>query len=85
MALYFLDYDIRSRNHDYQPLYDELAKFSAVRMLDSLWCFKRFNTTAAQLRDYFQRLIHPDDSLCVSEVADWGTWNTKGNPNQLPP
>jgi hypothetical protein len=35
------------------------------------------------LRDYFKQFIHPNDSLCVSEVTDWGTWNTSGSPNAL--
>ncbi len=83
MALYFLDYDVRSTNHDYQPLYNKLADFRAVRILDSQWCFNRINTTAGQLRDYFKQFIHPNDSLCVSEVTDWGTWNTSGSPNAL--
>ena len=34
MALFFLSYDLRNKR-DYQPLYDELKKFNAVRMLES--------------------------------------------------
>ena len=83
MALYFLEYDLR-KQRNYQVLYDELSRFSAVRILKSLWCFKRINTTAAQLRDHFKQFIDSDDAVCVSEVSDWATYNVDGNPSQLP-
>lgn len=60
MALYFLSYDLRNKR-DYQPLYDELKKFNAVRMLESCWCFKRINTNAKGLRDYFKKFVDGDD------------------------
>jgi len=84
MALYFLDYDLRKKR-DYQALYDELAEFNAVRVLESTWCFKRINTTAAGLRDYFKGFVDSDDGLCVTEVdeANWATYNTSGSPNKL--
>ena len=82
MALFFLNYDLR-KQRNYQPLYDELAKLNAVRILESMWCFNRVNTSSAKLRDYFKQFIDADDGLCVSEVADWATFNALGNPNQL--
>ncbi len=82
MSLYFLSYDLR-KQRNYQPLYDELAKFNAKRVLESLWCFKRFNTTAAALRDHFRQFIDQDDGLVVAEVTDWATRNTLGTPNDL--
>ena len=88
MALYFLSYDLRG-NRDYEKLYDELEKFNAVRMLESNWCFKRINTTAKSLRDYFKKFIDSDDGLVVSEVAtsnginQWGTYGSKESPNDL--
>ncbi|MCO5412139.1 hypothetical protein [Ralstonia mojiangensis] len=82
MALYFLDYDLR-KQRNYQPLYDELARFNAVRMLESSWCFKRFNTNAANLRDHFKNFIDADDGLLVGEVNDWATFNAQRSPNAL--
>ena len=82
MALYFLSYDLRGER-DYQTLYDELEKFHAVRILESDWCFKRINTDAKGLRDYFKRFIDEDDGLCVSEVTDWASYNAQGTPNNL--
>ncbi|WP_234775342.1 hypothetical protein [Paraburkholderia tropica] len=82
MALYFLDYDLR-KQRDYQPLYDELARFKAVRMLESSWCFNRVNTSAAGLRDHFKQFIHADDGLLVAEVTDWATYKVLKSPSAL--
>jgi len=82
MALYFLEYDLRKQK-DYQKLYDELKKFNAIRILESLWCFNRMNTNAEGLRNYFKDFIDSDDGIIVAEISDWATIKTLGNPNQL--
>lgn len=82
MALYFIEYDLR-KQRNYQALYDELAHFGAVRILESLWCFNRVNTTTANLRDHFRRFIDSDDGIILSEVSNWARHGTQGNPNNL--
>lgn len=82
MALFFLSYDLRNERN-YQTLYDELEKFNAVRMLESNWCFKRINTNASGLIDHFKQFIDEDDGLMISQVEDWASRSTDGNPNQL--
>lgn len=82
MALYFLTYDLRN-SRNYQTLYDELANFNAVCILESTWCFHRINTSASNLRDYFKSYIDSDDGLIISEVSDWGSFNVKNTPNNL--
>jgi hypothetical protein len=82
MALYFLDYDLR-KQRNYQPLYDELARFKAVRMLESSWCFHVNNSTAAEVRDHFRRFIDTDDGLVVGAVTDWATVGVKQTPRSL--
>ena len=82
MALYYLNYDLR-KQRSYQSLYDELKNFKAVRILESHWCFNRVNTHAEGLREYFKQYIDADDGLSVSQVSDWATYNTEGNPNKL--
>jgi hypothetical protein len=89
MALYLLSYDLR-KDRDYQTLYDELDQFKAVRVLESCWCFKRFNTNAEGLRDYFKKFIDKDDGLWVSQIAEdkegfyqWAGYMLDGNPNKL--
>lgn len=83
MSLYFLDYDLRKPQRNYQPLYDELARFKAVRLLQSSWCFNRVNTNCVNLRDHFSRFIDADDGLWVTEVTDWATRGTKSTPKAL--
>ena len=80
MALYFLDYDLR-RQRNFQALYDELARFNAVRMLESSWCFNRINTSAVNLRDHFKKFIDSDDGLVVGEVTNWATYKVLKTPN----
>lgn len=82
MALFFIDYDLR-KARDYQPLYDELARLKAVRVLESCWCFKRVNTTCKALREHFRKFVDADDGLSVVEVTDWATWNAVRTPNDL--
>jgi hypothetical protein len=60
-----------------------LAKANAVQVLESLWCFKRVNTTAGELRDHFKQLIDGDDRLSVAEVTQWATYNTLGTPKDI--
>ena len=83
MALYFLSYDLNN-NKNYPALYEELARFNAVRILKSHWCFKRVNTSAGGLRDHFKKFVDADDGLSVSEVVDWATFNAEKTPNDLP-
>lgn len=88
MALFLLSYDLRNQR-DYQPLYDELAKFKAIRVLESNWCFKHISANAAQLRDHFSKFIDGDDGLFISQIAEvndtyqWSAQRIIGNPNNL--
>jgi hypothetical protein len=79
LALYFLDYDLRKKR-DYKTLYDELSNFAATRVLESTWCFIRFNTTCADLRDHFTMFVDADDGLIVTEVSGWAGKKLNGNP-----
>jgi len=82
MALYFLDYDLR-KQRDYRALYDELARFKAVHVLESSWCFNRNNATCAGLRDHLKQFVDSNDGLCVTQVDGWATFNTLGTPNDI--
>jgi hypothetical protein len=82
MALYFLEYDLR-KQRDYQKLYAELESFSAKRVLESLWCFNRFNTTTSGLRGHFKQFIDNDDGLIVIEASSWASCKTLATPNDL--
>jgi len=80
--LFFLDYDLR-KQRNYQRLYDELKAFNAVQLLESSWCFTRFNTSTANLRDHFRSFIDADDGLWVAQVTDWATYKTLKTPSAL--
>jgi hypothetical protein len=82
MALYLLDYDLR-KQQNYQKLYDELERFQAERILESLWCFNRVNTSPAGLRDHFKQFMDSDDGICVSEVVNWATYGALRTPIDL--
>ena len=83
MALYLLSYDLRKEGRDYKTLYDELKKFKAVRILESVLCFNRINTNAEGLRDYFMQFIDENDGLFVAEITDWASYNVDGTPKDL--
>ena len=83
MAQYVLSYDLRKEGRDYQKLYDELKNFNAVRILESVWCFTRYNTNATGLLNYFKQFIDDNDGLFVAEITDWATYNTLGKPRNL--
>ncbi len=82
MAQYLLSYDLVKKK-DYQTLYSELDKFNAVRVLESVWCFNRFNTNAEGLRNHFKKFVDPDDRFIVTEVTNWAGRNLIGTPNDL--
>lgn len=82
MALYFLEYDLRKKR-DYEKLYAELQRLGAVRILESLWCFKYQTASSVTLRDHFKQFIDSDDGLIVAEVSDWATYKTDSSPNKL--
>lgn len=82
VKLYFLSYDL-CNERDYETLYKELENFKAVRVLESVWCFKRVNTNAERLRNYFNNFIDKDDKLLVTESAEWATYNADGTPKDL--
>ena len=80
--LYFVDCDLRNQR-DYSKLYEALQSLGAIQVLESTYCFEYDNTSAAAIRDHLKQFIDADDGLAVTQVSDWATWNTNGNPNQL--
>lgn len=82
MSLYTITYDLRNKR-DYQTLYDELKNFNAVSILESLWCFNRYNTTVSGLRDHFSQFVDSDDGLFITEVTNWASRKTSNTPKDL--
>lgn len=73
---------VERKQRDYQALYDELAKFNAIRVLESTWCFERVETDAKNLCNHFAQFIDKDDGLCVTQVRDWATRNVIAVPKK---
>ena len=82
MALYFLTYDLRD-SRDYEVLYSELRRFSAVRVLKSTWCFHHQNTSTVALRDHVRQILDADDGLIVTNIDGWASYKTDGTPKDL--
>ena len=82
MEKYFICYDLRN-NRDYARLYDELKKFNAVQILESLYYFKYQNDQTEELRDHFIKFVDNDDGLIVIKSAFWAGFNLDNNPNNL--
>ena len=74
----FLSYDlVKQRN--YQLLWDELERWKARRVLESVWEFTT-DYSPSQLRDHFRQFIDADDRLLVMDVHDWAGRNLKTKP-----
>jgi CRISPR/Cas system-associated endoribonuclease Cas2 len=82
MVEYFISYDLRN-NRDYQKLYDEMEKFKAVQVLESVYCIKHKNDQTKELRDHFSKFIDSDDGLIIIKSAFWAGKNLDNSPNNL--
>lgn len=82
MRKYFISYDLRDAKN-YQKLYDELAKFNAIQVLESLYCIKYKDDSTEILRDHFKKFIDSDDGLIVIKSAHWAGVNLDNSPNDL--
>lgn len=82
MATYFISYDLRNKR-DYKKIQDELDKYGAVMVLESLYSFKKENTTAKNLLNHFRSYIDKDDGMIVIESADWSSISTENTPNDI--
>ncbi len=84
MTAYLITYDNRAPR-DYQPLYDLLELWDAVRLAESVW-LADLNGDAATVRDVVRSTMQPDDTIAVLELvndADWAVYATKESINWL--
>lgn len=75
MTLYVLTYDVRSTNHDYQPLWDQLNKWGAAHLQNSVW-LADLTGKASEVRDAMKKHMHADDTACAIQIfsnSDWAT------------
>jgi CRISPR/Cas system-associated endoribonuclease Cas2 len=84
MSLYVIAYDVRAKNHEYQPLYDQLAKWNAAHLQNSVW-LANLNGGATTVKDALKAHMHADDTVCVIELpeplGDWATSHARKTGN----
>jgi hypothetical protein len=76
MALFVISYDLR-KARQYQRLVQQLEKWQAVRVLDSLW-LANLNGTALKVRDVLRPLLDAEDGLAIIELKAGSMWATAG-------
>jgi CRISPR/Cas system-associated endoribonuclease Cas2 len=79
MAHYVISYDLHNARN-YQPVWNMLEKWGAVRLLESLWVLT-ISTEAGTLRTALQGAADNDDSIAVIELKAGSEWSTvRGRP-----
>lgn len=74
MAHFIISYDLHNQR-TYQPVWNLLEKWGAVRLLESLWVVTLGNT-AAEVRDALNQVIDNDDSVALVELKTGSGWAT---------
>jgi len=75
MASYIVSYDLR-KQRNYQPLWDQLKAWGAVRLLESLWLLTRTENASTVLAA-LSSLVDEDDGLAVIELKTGLAWTVK--------
>ncbi len=80
--LYYVSYDL-VKTKDYPKLWEALKALGAIRVLESVWCTSRTNTTSEAIREYLKPYIDSDDRLLVIESTS-SAWVGRllGDPNK---
>lgn len=74
MASYLVAYDlVKEKEHDYQKLWDELARIGAHRTQFSLWLVSA-TLGARELHDALKSYMHEQDRLWVAEFSKNRHW-----------
>jgi hypothetical protein len=82
MKRWLISYDLLKPGKDYQPLWDELKKLKAQRVLRSQWAL-RSSKSAIELRDYLKQYTDTTDRLLISPLDDWASYNTEVDINTI--
>jgi hypothetical protein len=83
MTVYVVSYDLRQPGRNYQPLWDRLAAWKAIRILESLWVIDT-ESKAAVIRDDLKSYIDSNDGLFVAGLTGETAWHKlKGQSDQF--
>ena len=72
MAHFIISYDLH-KQRNYQPVWDLLESWGAVRLLESLWVVTLPNK-ASHIRDAVKDAADDDDSVAVVELKAGSGW-----------
>lgn len=73
MPAYQVNYDLRQPGRNYQPLWDRLRAWGAMRVLESCWVVPEA-ANAVALRDDLAPYIDSNDGLLVSGMTGEAAW-----------
>jgi hypothetical protein len=75
MTVYAVSYDLRKPGRNYQPLWDRLREWKAVRALESFWLIEATANSAATIRDDLKKYIDANDGLLVAALSGEAAWH----------
>ena len=74
MSVYAVSYDLKKPGSHYQPLWDRLADWKAVRALESFWLIDS-DDAALVIRDDLKKYVDSNDGLFVGRLAGETSWH----------
>ena len=82
---YAISYDLVAPGRNYQPLWDALGALGAVRILQSQWAVRRYDTSAVGIRDHVSQFMDRNDRLMVTclDGTDWAGRNLMADLNGI--
>jgi hypothetical protein len=84
MTVYAVSYDLRKPGQNYQPLWDRLRQWKAIRALESFWLIEANANSAAAIRDDLRKYIDDNDRLLVAALSGEAAWhNLKEGSDQF--
>jgi len=75
MTVYAASYDLRKPGRNYQPLWDRLGQWKAIRVLESFWLIDANPNSAAAIRDDLRKYIDANDGLLVAALSGEAAWH----------
>jgi hypothetical protein len=83
MPRHLVSYDLNAAGKNYKPLYDELSRLGAKRLLMSQWALRN-PANAKQLADHLWQFLDRTDRLLVSNLdGDWCSYGMMTDINTV--
>jgi len=70
-----ITYDLRAPRRDYEPLYAELKRLPAWRVLESTWCYGG-NMESGAMLTHLLRFMDSDDGLFITTLDNVASHKT---------